>query len=78
MVVLTGTGPAFCAGADLGGDNAHEKYDGSSVDAANLAIRAITELDMPVVCGLNGIAAGRRDVARPGLRPAWWPPSRPG
>jgi enoyl-CoA hydratase len=57
-VVLTGTGSAFSAGADLGGDNAQEKYDAGSVDGANLAIRAITELEKPVVCGLNGVAAG--------------------
>jgi enoyl-CoA hydratase len=58
VVVLTGTGAAFSAGADLGGENAHENYDSRSVDAANMLIRAIIELDKPVVCGLNGIAAG--------------------
>jgi enoyl-CoA hydratase len=58
VVVLTGTGGAFCAGADLGGADAQEKYDAGSVDAANHVIRAVTELDQPVVCGLNGIAAG--------------------
>ncbi len=58
VIVLTGTGGAFSAGADLSGDDAHENYDSRSVDAANQVIRAITELDKPVVCGLNGIAAG--------------------
>ena len=58
VVVLTGTGPAFSAGADLGGENAQENYDAASVDGANMLIRAITELDKPVVCALNGIAAG--------------------
>ena len=58
VVVLTGTGGAFCAGADLGGADAQEKYDAGSVDAANHVIRAVTGLDQPVVCGLNGIAAG--------------------
>lgn len=58
VVVLTGTGGAFSAGADLAGADAQEKYDAGSVDAANHVIRAITELDKPVVCGLNGIAAG--------------------
>ena len=58
VVVLTGRGAAFSAGADLGGADAQEKYDAGSVDAANHIIRSITELDKPVVCGLNGIAAG--------------------
>ena len=58
VVVLTGTGGAFSAGADLGGADAQENYDAGSVDAANHVIRAIVELDKPVVCGLNGIAAG--------------------
>lgn len=58
VVVLTGTGAAFSAGADLGGESAQEKYGAGAVDAANHVIRSITELDKPVVCGLNGIAAG--------------------
>lgn len=58
VVVLTGTGAAFSAGADLSGDAPQEKYDGSAVDAANALIRAIVDCDKPVVCGLNGIAAG--------------------
>ncbi len=58
VVLLTGSGAAFSAGADVGGQNAHENYDAGSVDAANVVIRAITDLDKPVVCGLNGVAAG--------------------
>ncbi len=58
VVVLTGNGAAFSAGADLGGADAQQQYDAGSVDAANHIIRSITDLDKPVVCGLNGIAAG--------------------
>jgi len=58
VVVLTGTGAAFSAGADLSGDAPQDKYDSSAVDAANVLIRAITDCDKPVVCGLNGVAAG--------------------
>ncbi len=58
VVVLTGAGDAFSAGADLGGDNAQDNYDAGSVDGANMLIRAIVDLDKPVVCGLNGIVAG--------------------
>lgn len=58
VVVLTGTGAAFCAGADLGGPDPQDNYDAGSVDAANTLVRAVLELDRPVVCGLNGVAAG--------------------
>jgi enoyl-CoA hydratase len=58
VVVITGTGAAFSAGADLSGDAPQEKYDSSAVDAANALIRSIVECDKPVVCGLNGVAAG--------------------
>jgi len=58
VVVVTGTGAAFSAGADLTGDAPQEKYDGTAVDAANALIRAIVDCDKPVVCGLNGVAAG--------------------
>lgn len=58
VVVVTGKGAAFSAGADLTGDAPQEKYDSRAVDAANALIRSITECDKPVVCGLNGVAAG--------------------
>ena len=58
VVVITGSGAAFSAGADLSGDAPQEKYDSSAVDAANALIRAIVDCDKPVVCGLNGVAAG--------------------
>lgn len=58
VAVITGTGPAFSAGADLTGDAPQEKYDSRAVDAANALIRSITDCDKPVVCGLNGVAAG--------------------
>jgi enoyl-CoA hydratase len=58
VVVLTGTGAAFSAGADLSGDEPQEKYDSRAVDAANALVRAVIDCDKPVVCGLNGVAAG--------------------
>ncbi|MEP6817209.1 MAG: enoyl-CoA hydratase-related protein [Marmoricola sp.] len=58
VVVLTGSGLAFSAGADLTGDHPAQKYGPDSVDAANRVIRWIIDADVPVVCGLNGIAAG--------------------
>lgn len=58
VVVLTGAGDAFSAGADIGGDDAHEKFDVRALDMANRIIRAIVHLDKPVLAAVNGIAAG--------------------
>ncbi|GCD90936.1 enoyl-CoA hydratase [Nocardioides sp. LS1] len=58
VVVLTGTGPAFSTGADIGGEDAHERFDVRALDVANRIIRAIVGCDKPVVAAVNGIAAG--------------------
>ncbi|MVT06998.1 enoyl-CoA hydratase-related protein [Chitinophaga tropicalis] len=60
VVVLTGAGKAFCSGQDLkaamdGGkrslsESLHKRY--------NPIIRAIRNMPKPVICKLNGIAAG--------------------
>lgn len=57
-VVLTGSGGSFSAGADVEGVSAHERFDVRALDAANRLVRAITNLDKPVVAAVNGIAAG--------------------
>jgi len=58
VVVLTGTGPAFSAGADISGEDAHERFDVRALDAANRIIRAVTSCPRPVVAAVNGVAAG--------------------
>jgi len=58
VVVLRGTGPAFSAGADLSGEDAHEHFDVTSLDRANRIIRAITGSPKPCVAAVNGVAAG--------------------
>ena len=65
VVILTGTGRAFCAGLDLGaqasgGDAALLNSD-RVVTNLNLRIAPPTvlhEMDKPVICALNGSAAG--------------------
>lgn len=58
VVVITGTGAAFSAGADISGENANENFDVTALDRANRIVRAITTLDKPVVAAVNGVAAG--------------------
>lgn len=59
---LTGSGKGFCAGQDLSErdpSRATLPDLGETLDKNfNPLIRAITELPMPVVCGVNGVAAG--------------------
>ncbi len=60
VVVLTGEGKAFCSGQDLKAaiaqpnrsfsDSIHKRY--------NPIIRAIRNMPKPVICRLNGVAAG--------------------
>ncbi|MCV6595216.1 MAG: 2-(1,2-epoxy-1,2-dihydrophenyl)acetyl-CoA isomerase PaaG [Silicimonas sp.] len=62
-VLLTGAGRGFCAGQDLG-DRDPAKMDGPPDLGATLEtyynplIRQIRALDCPVVCAVNGVAAG--------------------
>lgn len=61
-LVLTGAGRAFCSGQDLAervfpqdsapdlGESLEKRY--------NPLIRSLRELDIPVVCAVNGVAAG--------------------
>jgi len=61
-VVLTGNGKAFCSGQDLREPifDEHGRLDFSAAIAKryNPTVRAMRDLPKPVVCGINGVAAG--------------------
>jgi enoyl-CoA hydratase len=57
-VLIAGTGGSFSAGADIGGEDAHERFDVRALDAANRLVRAVTGLQKPVVAAVDGVAAG--------------------
>lgn len=59
-VLITGAGRGFCAGQDL-----NDRKDASNVDLGstldrfyNPLIRRIRKLERPVICAVNGVAAG--------------------
>jgi len=55
VVVLTGTGAAFSAGADIS-DGAG--FDAETMTTANRMVRAVVACDKPVLAAVNGVAAG--------------------
>lgn len=63
-ILLTGNGRAFCAGQDLS-DRTVSSQNGADFDLGesllthyNPLIRAIRDIPKPVVCAVNGVAAG--------------------
>ncbi|WIX75224.1 enoyl-CoA hydratase-related protein [Amycolatopsis carbonis] len=58
VVVLTGAGRAFCAGADLAGSDIEADPDTGTIDAANRLTRLFRDIPKPVVAAVNGPAVG--------------------
>ena len=58
VVVLTGAGRAFCAGADLRGGASEREFRRVIVDEYNPIIEAMRELPKPIISKVNGAAAG--------------------
>ncbi len=63
VLVLTGAGRGFCAGQDLSDRAVSPGGDGVDLGESlekryNPLIRRLTSLEMPVICAVNGVAAG--------------------
>ncbi|MBZ5732938.1 enoyl-CoA hydratase/isomerase family protein [Nocardioides sp. TRM66260-LWL] len=58
VVVLTGTGPAFSAGADMESLRVAPQHPQATMDGAHRLVRAVVSVDVPVVAAVNGVAAG--------------------
>lgn len=67
-LILTGRGRGFCVGADLAryramieqplADRTLGQYVGGLMERMNPVVQSIKELPVPVVCAINGVAAG--------------------
>lgn len=63
VLVLTGAGRGFCAGQDLSDRAVAPGGDGVDLGESlekryNPLIRRLTSLELPVICAVNGVAAG--------------------
>jgi 2-(1,2-epoxy-1,2-dihydrophenyl)acetyl-CoA isomerase len=60
VLVITGAGKAFCSGQDLKAISGEEKrsFEHSLTKRYNPITRAVRNMPKPVICRLNGVAAG--------------------
>lgn len=58
VVVITGAGRAFSAGADLAGTPIQDVPGTDTIDAANRLTRALRQVPKPVLAAVNGPAVG--------------------
>jgi len=58
VVVITGAGAGFSAGADMASLRLAPQHPVETMDGASRVIRAVVGLDKPVLAAVNGVAAG--------------------
>lgn len=57
-VYFTGAGRGFCAGQDIGGGLPDTSYGDLLERGWNPVVMSLRNLDIPIVCAVNGVAAG--------------------
>jgi 2-(1,2-epoxy-1,2-dihydrophenyl)acetyl-CoA isomerase len=73
-ILLTGAGRGFCAGQDLGDVQVSDRGvpDLKEVlERYNALVRKLRGLEMPVVCAVNGVAAGAGRTWRSPATSCW-------
>jgi 2-(1,2-epoxy-1,2-dihydrophenyl)acetyl-CoA isomerase len=55
---LTGAGRGFCAGQDIAGGVPEGNYGDHMEKGWHPTVRGLRNLDIPVICAVNGVAAG--------------------
>lgn len=58
VLVITGSGDSFCAGADLSGEMEHDRHQLSRMHYINQLPLALHDCPKPTIAKVNGIAAG--------------------
>jgi enoyl-CoA hydratase/carnithine racemase len=58
VLVLTGSGDSFCAGADLGGEVGSDRHQLARMQYINQLAVALHECPKPTLAKVNGVAAG--------------------
>jgi 2-(1,2-epoxy-1,2-dihydrophenyl)acetyl-CoA isomerase len=58
VLVITGSGDSFCAGADLSGEMDHDRHQLSRMHYINQLPLALHDCPKPTIAKVNGIAAG--------------------
>jgi 2-(1,2-epoxy-1,2-dihydrophenyl)acetyl-CoA isomerase len=59
VIIITGAGKAFCSGQDLKDISGQKRSLADSIERRyNPMIRKVTGIEKPIICRLNGVAAG--------------------